>query len=198
MKNRAVTILGILLLFLIVISCNQETVYTPKPRSYPKVEFPSKSYQVFNDPECSVIFEYPGYAEIDKNIPQQEATSDCWFDIFIEPFNGRIHCSYLPINNTKQLNQFINDAFSMVDKVNYRSNFSDEQVISRKDGTGGLIFKFDGPAASPVQFFLTDSTNHFLKGSLYFYSKVNPDSIQPIAEFIEKDIFHIISTLEWK
>jgi len=58
--------------------------------------------------------------------------------------------------------------------------------------------EFTGRAASPLQFFLTDSTNHFLKASLYFNSKVNPDSIAPIAEFVKVDVAELINTLKWE
>jgi hypothetical protein len=45
---------------------------------------------------------------------------------------------------------------------------------------------------------MSDTTHHFFKGALYFNSKVQPDSLDPIAKFIRTDIDHMISTFEWK
>ncbi|MCB9270634.1 MAG: hypothetical protein H6561_13880 [Lewinellaceae bacterium] len=184
----------------VILACSHEQSYIPKPRAYPKITFPQKGYQPFHVTGCPLTFAYPSYATIDENPSnrqsnQQNAT--CWFDIFFPEFNGRIHCSYVSINKPEDLDKYISDAFEIVDKVNYRSNYSGEEVIHKPDGTGGVVFNFEGPAASPVQFFLTDSTEHFFKGSLYFYAKVNPDSIQPIANFIEQDVMELIKTLEW-
>jgi gliding motility-associated lipoprotein GldD len=55
-----------------------------------------------------------------------------------------------------------------------------------------------GNAASQSQFYLTDSTQHFITGSLYFYARPNFDSILPAANYLEKDIKRIMESLEWK
>ena len=61
----------------------------------------------------------------------------------------------------------------------------------------GLIFDIKGDAASEYQFHLTDSTSHFLRGSLYFNTAPNQDSIQPVLDFIKQDIAHLLETFEW-
>ena len=35
-------------------------------------------------------------------------------------------------------------------------------------------------------------------GSLYFYSRPNYDSLLPALDYIEKDVIHLMETLEWK
>jgi gliding motility-associated lipoprotein GldD len=62
----------------------------------------------------------------------------------------------------------------------------------------GLVYDLGGAVASPVQFYLTDSTNHFLRGSLYFEAKPNPDSIAPVLAYVKKDIELFTRSLEWK
>ena len=59
------------------------------------------------------------------------------------------------------------------------------------------MYNLQGPVASPIQFFATDSCEHFLRGSLYLYHSPNPDSLQPSLAHIEKDIVHLIETLAW-
>jgi gliding motility-associated lipoprotein GldD len=61
-----------------------------------------------------------------------------------------------------------------------------------------VLFEIKGNAATPYQFFATDSTTHFLRGSLYFNVYPNKDSLAPVVDFVKKDIFRLIETLEWK
>ena len=57
--------------------------------------------------------------------------------------------------------------------------------------------EISGNAASQIQFHVTDSSKHFLKGSLFFYSKPNYDSILPAVEYIKKDMIQMLETLQW-
>ena len=49
-----------------------------------------------------------------------------------------------------------------------------------------------------MQFFLTDSTDHFLVGSLYFYTRPNYDSLMPAAQYVENDLMRLMESFEWK
>ena len=63
----------------------------------------------------------------------------------------------------------------------------------------GLTYTIAGvDAASPYQFYLTDSTKHFIRGALYFNTIPNNDSLAPVIEFLKEDINHLIETFEWK
>jgi hypothetical protein len=59
------------------------------------------------------------------------------------------------------------------------------------------VYSFQGNTATPLQFFLTDSANHFVRGALYFNTAVN-DSIIPISNFIKDDIYAIIESWKWE
>jgi hypothetical protein len=48
-----------------------------------------------------------------------------------------------------------------------------------------------------VQFFLTDSSRHYLRGALYFNEQPRLDSIQPVLDFVKKDIDVMIRSLRW-
>jgi gliding motility-associated lipoprotein GldD len=62
----------------------------------------------------------------------------------------------------------------------------------------GILYEITGNAASPIQFIVTDSTRHFLRGSLYFNNTPNADSIAPVTAYIESDIRHLIESVNWK
>jgi len=189
----------LLVAILLFVACNNEPVFTPKPRAYPRVIYPEKAYQQFDRDYCEFTFEYPEYAEIEQDTSffDEEPANPCWFNVYIPAFNSRLHCSYYPIGERKSLEELKQDAFEMVDFHNKKANYIEEMRISRDNGVSGFAFDIEGPAASPFQFYLTDSTEHFLRGALYFNTQVNPDSLAPVYDFVKEDVLRMIETLEW-
>ena len=64
-------------------------------------------------------------------------------------------------------------------------------------GKSGVLYVLEGPVAAPLQFFVTDSVSHFMRGSLYFNHAPNPDSTAPVLERMEADVRRIMETLVW-
>ena len=189
-----------LLIALLAAACGQEASFTPKPRGYPRVVYPEKAYQTFDADFCHFTFQYPVYAEIEQDTSffEEEAAHPCWFDVHTPAFNSRIHCSYYPIDAYKSLERLKQDAFEMADWHNKRANYIDEIRIERpEDQVYGFAFEIEGPAASSFQFYLTDSTEHFLRGALYFRAKAEPDSLAPITDFVVEDVRYLINTFQW-
>ena len=67
-----------------------------------------------------------------------------------------------------------------------------------KNHTTGVLYNLEGPVATPIQFFVTDSTDHFLRGSLYFDLAINSDSTAPVTERLLRDVEHLMSTVSWE
>ena len=61
----------------------------------------------------------------------------------------------------------------------------------------GTYFEVEGDVASPMVFYLTDSTANFLYGSLYFDARPNADSLAPVTERIRQDMRHLMGTVRW-
>jgi gliding motility-associated lipoprotein GldD len=55
-----------------------------------------------------------------------------------------------------------------------------------------------GDAASNVQFFLTDSIHHFIRGALYFNNQPNADSMKPVVDFVKEDLRVMLKSFRWK
>lgn len=180
--------------------CQEGPVYTPKPRAFPKVNYPEKQYQTFDEDYCAFTFAYPTYARIEqtKSYFDEEPADPCWFDIYIPDFDSRIHCSYYPIGKGKDLETLKTDAFEMVDWHNKKANYIEELIIQKENHVSGFAFDIEGPAASPFQFYLTDSTRHFLRGALYFNTQARPDSLAPIVDFVKQDVLKMLETFEWR
>lgn len=183
-----------------LVSCKEEQTILPKPRMYPKITLPSKDYQVFDTSYCALTFEYPTYAKVqqDNKFFGEQAENDCWFNIEYEPLNGTLFCSYLDVKDRKHFDKLVKDAFIMAEEHNRKANYRKEEFISNKNGVSGIYFDIGGETATNLQFFLSDTTQHFFRGSLYFNAKVDSDSIAPIFTFVKKDVEHMLSTFKWK
>lgn len=110
---------------------------------------------------------------------------------------GSIYFTYKEVSDN--LNNLLSDAQKLsYEHVAKADNISEQPFVDNKNKVYGMYYEVFGDAASQSQFYVTDSTNHFVTGSLYFYAKPNYDSIQPAAAYLQKDIKHIMETLRWK
>lgn len=182
-------------------SCGGEN-YIPKPRTYPRVEYPKKDYQPFQENYCNFSFEQPVYTKIEQTTKFFEGKTEhpCWFDVVFGDLNGRIHCSYAPIDNTENtLLNLVDDSQNLVYKHTSKANAINEEPFSYpKNKVYGTLFELKGSVASPYQFYVTDSVNHYVRGSLYFKTSPNPDSMRPVINFVKEDLMHMIKTIRWK
>jgi gliding motility-associated lipoprotein GldD len=192
-------ILYCLIPYLLICGCNEPS-YTPKPRGYPRVILPQKAYQKFGEKYCQFTFDYPTYATIEQEALffDEKAPSDCWFNIKINSLNAEIHCSYYDIKNENTFEKLKKDAFQLAGKHNIKADYIDELPVKKPNNVSGFVFDIEGSAASPFQFYLTDSSKHFLRGALYFNTQSRADSLKPIVEFMKVDIMNMINTFEWR
>lgn len=177
-----------------------QTNYTPKPRGYFRIAFPEKSYQTFDEPGYPYTFEYPVYAKIVKDTIffDQKPENPWWINIDFPTFNGKIYISYKVIGKKYSLEQLINDAHTMTYKNAVKADAIVPEIFQTPYHVSGMFYNVAGNAATAKQFYATDSVKHFLRGSLYFYSTPNADSLKPVVQFVQKDMWHLLETLRWK
>lgn len=170
--------------------------YSPKPRGYFRIEFPEKTYQTFV-PGCPFAIRIPTYATMEPD--RSPDAKPCWMDLSFPQFNARVHLSYMPVTGPDNFNQLVEDARTFAFNHTVRATAIDQQRISRPDAhVYGLKYEIKGNTASNIQFFVTDSSRHYLRGALYFHEKPRLDSIQPVLDFIKTDIDTLIQSMQWK
>lgn len=175
--------------------------YSPKPRGYFRIELPEKDYRQYQS-AYPFTFEYPVYAQMETDTNTARTTLQKMqykLNMQFKQFNGTLHLSYQPITSKKIFNELIEDAHKLAFKHTVKATGIDEARIyfpNRK--VYGLYYTIDGNAASAVQFYVTDSVRHYLRGALYFNSAPQFDSIQPVLDFVKKDVDVMIKTLRWK
>jgi gliding motility-associated lipoprotein GldD len=176
-----------LLILGLLTSCGN---YMPKPKGYLRFDLPEKEYVRF-DTLCPYKFEYPSYGKMQPN-----KDGDCWYDLNFPQYNSTIYLSYRQIDNN--LPELLEDTHEFLYKHTIKADAINEQMMRNKRNITGLLFDIGGNSASSIQFIVTDSVKHFLRGSLYFYATPNRDSLAPLIDFFRKDIEHLMETVEFE
>ncbi|WP_242084497.1 gliding motility lipoprotein GldD [Aestuariivivens sediminis] len=182
---------------LVFISCGENAV--PKPRAYLRLEYPEAKY-IRAEIDLPFTFEKNNLST-KQHVRKVEGTTPSYgIDLGYPTMKGTIYLTYKAIEGSREnLIAFLKDAQNFTQKHTIKADEIKEQAFvdnSRK--VYGMLYEVGGNAASQSQFYVTDSTDHFLTGSLYFYAKPNYDSILPAAHYLKQDIKHIMETVRWK
>lgn len=192
MKLWAIIVLAVLFFA----ACGGNHDYSPKPRGYFRIIYPKKEYQTYES-GCPFTFSYPKYAVIEPD--KKAGAKSCWLNVQFKPFNGTLHITYDAVTSKKVFDQLTEDAHKFAFKHTVKATSIDEGRISYPDRKiYGIYYTIDGNAASSAQFYLTDSTKNYLRGSLYFNTEPRLDSIQPVLNFVKKDVDVMIKSFRWK
>ncbi len=195
-------------------ACNSQ--YTSKKRGYYKIDLPERSYLKFEKEGFPFSFEYPAYAQIVRDSSYFDSTSDnpYWFNIAFPTFNGKLFLSYKTIGGRavykikrggayvdsigyNAFDKMVGDAYKLTFKNDVKAYSIEDSLMRTPNHISGIFFKVSGNVATAKQFFLSDSTHHFLRGALYFDATPNEDSLRPVNDFLQEDLKHIINTFKW-
>jgi len=186
-----------ILLFSLVFSlsgCGEP--YTPKPRGYFRIDFPEKKF-VSSEGNFPYSFEIPTYSKLIADA--HPAAQPFWSNLVFEQFGAKVHLTYKKLDGIDHLARLAEDSRTFVFKHVAKATAIYDEVFSYPENrVHGIFYEIRGrEAASPIQFFATDSARHFLRGALYFNVAPNNDSLAPVIRFLEEDIRHLISTISW-
>jgi gliding motility-associated lipoprotein GldD len=175
-----------LFILLFFLSCKNDVL--PKPKAYLSLTYPEKVYE-------NLRLKRPYRFKVSKTATIIDDKNN-WLTIKYPKLKASIDITYRPINNN--LKELLTEAEKLVFKhATKAEQIIPKDFINEKNKVFGSIYEITGNAASHIQFHVTDSTENFIKGSLYFYAKPNYDSILPAVDYIKKDILYLIETLEW-
>lgn len=177
-----------------LVSCDRE--YLPKPLGYNRLVLPEPVYHSLPD-TLPYTFEYSKHAKLLADTSW--INERFWIEIYYPELKANVHLTYKRImNNDELLKEFLNDAYVLTSKHQIKAYAIDEVLTVNPQGRTAVVVELDGEVPSQMQFTITDSTRNFLRGALYFNTKVQNDSLKPAIEYMKKDILHLINTFDWK
>jgi gliding motility-associated lipoprotein GldD len=171
---------------LIIVGCDSEAI--PKPKAYLSLKYPEKKYEKITE-KRPYVFEIPASTKVEK-LPKN------WLKIKYPKLRASVDITYRPIQNN--LKELLMEADKLVFEHTIKAdNISSRDYANEDKKVFGKLYDISGNAASQVQFHVTDSAKHFLKASLFFYSKPNYDSVLPAVDYIKQDMIRMMESLEW-
>ncbi|MBG6110556.1 gliding motility-associated lipoprotein GldD [Flavobacterium sp. CG_9.10] len=187
MFKKIIPFSTIILVSFLSFSCKDDVL--PKPASYLRLDYPEAKYVSFQN-ECPFAFEMNSEAVI-------KGEKDCGFTISYPKMKATIYLTYKPVNN--DIAKLLRDAQKLTyEHVIKADNILEQPYLNPTKKVYGMFYQVDGNAATNSQFYVTDSTKHFVTGSVYFYAKPNFDSIMPAASYVRNDMQRLMETLKWK
>lgn len=189
-------LLVILTVTFLLAACGNED-YTPKPRIYPKMDLPKQAYKTFEKTDCSFTFQQPVATQIEEKDSEKPTANE--FNLYYPALNGAVYFTYYPITKEYALYELVADAYEMEDQHLQKASFMDHSAVIRPDANVfGEITDIGGDVGTPFQFYLTDSTTHFIRGALTFNATANSDSLAPALQYVKKDMMTLIESFQWK
>jgi len=186
MLKRIISVATILLT-LTLVSCKDDVM--PKPASFLRLDYPEATYANFEG-NCPFSFQMNDAAIIKDE-------KNCGFAITYPKMKATIYLTYKPVNG--DIEKLLKDAQKLTyEHVIKADDILEQPYLNPEKKVYGMFYQVDGNAATNSQFYVTDSTKHFITGSVYFYAKPNFDSIMPAASYIKNDMRQLMETLKWK
>ncbi len=169
---------------------------TPKQYGYFRISLPPHEYinvqrSTFNAQRSTLNYQLSTAADI---LPLD---SPGWFNIHYPSLNATIYCSYMPVHNN--LKMLIDDSEEFVYSHTVKASAIPEQAYDDPiNHVHGVYYELEGNTATPVQFWVTDSINHFFRASVYIDCIPNQDSLAPVIDYLKTDCRVLIESLRWQ
>ena len=195
--NAGKNLIRIIFIFcaIIFISTSCSNRGTPKPRGYFRIEFPEKEY-VRLDSVMPYSILYPKYSRIETDLSSKSEPH--WINVEFPRFNATIHITYKNLES-EDIYEILEDIVRLSFSHTVKADAIEEHIyIDDEYDVFGIVFEVKGNAASPLQFFATDSVKHLIRGSLYFNTVPNRDSLSPVIDFLTEDVFLLMENIRWK
>ncbi len=185
-----------LLLLLLFCSCDEN--FVPKPKAQLRLSYPTANYKTTGS-NLPFQFDLNTLSDTLKVTELRKDANSLGLNIEYSKLKGTIYLTYKPVADSLVLNKYLIDAQNFTQEhTKIADEIAEQPYINKERKVYGMFYEVGGNAASQSQFYVTDSTKHFLTGSLYFYAKPNYDSILPAAHYLKKDIKQIMESITWK
>jgi len=186
-------LLALPLLLLVLAGC--ENTWLPKPTGYNKIDLPHHSYDSLSgDYPYSLDFAKASRVEADSFNLSETA----WINLNYKDFGAKVHLTYKKIGEGgSDFQTLSNDAFKLTAKHQIKAYGIEEGVLVTPHGYTAVVAELSGEVPTQFQFFVTDSTRHFLRGALYFNTAMKNDSLAPVIEHIKIDMTHLMNSVKF-
>ena len=214
MKHLPLLVVAVLML------CSCHNDYTPKPYAYLRIDLPEHEYFLLDtmrtNPGDTLVFDgdtaialtgitktFPFIFEANQCIEWTEKDApkgERWIDLMYPQWDGVVFLTYRPLKTPDSLRTQVDESMRLLEQhYKVASGIEEQGYEDPEHKVYGTVYYLKGrKVASTCQFWLTDSTHHFLRGALFLNTSPNNDSLAPVIDYIQADIEHLVETLRWR
>jgi len=178
-------------------SCVQkQEPQVPKPIGYLRLPTPKHEYQSW-DSVLPFAFNYSKNSTLSF---QKKDDNIYWIDIYYSSLSVMFKMTCFPVRNNLH-NLMWNEEEQVMFHVERRmtDDIQFSMVTDHRARVFGRLYELEGRyVATPFRFWLTDSSNYFVKGALYFDFAPNNDSLAPIIKYLKEDALYMVESWQWK
>ena len=169
--------------------------YLPKPKGYNRIELPEFSYQTLPD-SFPYSFEYSKEASLLRD--SSWISERYWINLHYPKLGATLQITYKPVTDSI-IREFLSDSYKLTSQHNIKAYAIEERIIELPNGLYASFTELEGEVPTQAQFHMTDrdSSDHFLRGALYFRMATKNDSLLPVINYLKQDMLHLITTLQW-
>lgn len=180
------------ILSIFLFSCGSD--YLPKPKGYNRIALPTNEYLALAD-TFPYHFEYSKHARV---LPDTSWIAEpYWINLHYPYMDANIQITYKPVTDSI-INEYLSDSYRLTSQHNVKAYAIDEAILELPSGMYASFTELEGEVPTQVQFHVSDSTDHFLRGALYFKVATKNDSLAPVINYLKQDIVHLLTTLRWR
>ncbi len=195
---KKISKLGFLCFCVYLLACTGSSTpdFSPKPKGYNRLDLPTHEYQKLEGGH-PFSFEYSKSAII--QLDTFKNAEPHWIIVYYPQLDTRIQFTYKPLqNNQEKLQKLMIDAAKLAFNHDKKASSITDKLYLTQNGKKAVVFELEGEVPTPYQFFLTDSSRHYLRGAVYLMTATKNDSLRPMIDFMKEDAKHIMETLQWK
>jgi len=173
-----------------------DTTYLPKPKGYNRIDLPPHEYVSLPD-TFPYSFEYSKAATVQKH--NSWVSERYWIDLKYQDMGASLQITYKPVKHKDALvEEYMSESYKLTNQHNVKAYAIEEKIIELPNGDFASYTELEGEVPTQLQFHVSDSTNHFIRGALYFETATANDSLAPVIKYIKEDALHLLMTLKWK
>lgn len=170
--------------------------YLPKPKGYNRISLPQAEYLTLPD-TFPYSFEYSKHAKVLRD--SSWIAEKYWITLFYQEMGASLQITYKPVTDSI-IREYLGDSYRLTSQHNVKAYAIEESILELPNGLYASYTELEGQVPTQVQFHITDkdSTDHFMRGALYFRTATKNDSLAPVINYLKKDVIHLLTTLEWR
>lgn len=183
------------LAFLVLTCTACDSNWLPKPPGYNRIDLPRHAYLTLGE-GYPYRLDYSDQSTVEADSFNLAETA--WINLYYKDFGAKVHLTYKKIDKNTDFKLLASDAFQLTAKHQIKAYGIEEIILGTPNGYSAVVAELSGEVPTQFQFFVTDSTTHFLRGAVYFNTALKNDSLAPVIEYIKIDMAHLINSVQFK